>query len=80
MARAKLLVRHGADIDAIDEEYRSTPLGLAARRGQLGMVKYLLAEGADPALAGAAWATPLAWAQRRGHAVVTALLTAAVVS
>ena len=77
LAKARLLVRHGADIDAIDEEYRSTPLGLAARRGQLDMVKYLLAEGADSTLGGAPWATPLAWARRRGQDDVARVLDAA---
>jgi len=34
LAKAKLLLDRGADINALDEEYRSTPLGLAARWGQ----------------------------------------------
>ena len=29
--KALLLIDHGADIDAVDEEFRSTPLGFAAR-------------------------------------------------
>ena len=77
MAKARLLVRHGADIDAIDEEYRSTPLGLAARRGQLDMVKFLLDSAADPSLSAAPWATPLAWARKRGHHDVERALVAA---
>ncbi len=32
--KAALLLDHGADIDAVDEEFRSTPLGIAARSGQ----------------------------------------------
>ena len=67
LAKARLLVEHGADIDAIDEEYRSTPLGLAARRGQRNLVGFLLERGADPNLAGAPWATPLAWARKKGY-------------
>ena len=31
LEKTQLLLSHGADIDAIDEEYRSMPLGLAAR-------------------------------------------------
>ena len=72
--KARLLIDHGADIDAIDEEYRSTPLGLAARAGCLEMVTLLLERGADPAAAGAAWATPLAWASKCGHQEVTTLI------
>ena len=48
LAKARLLLDHGAAIDALDEEYRSTPLGCAARRGQKEMVELLLARGADP--------------------------------
>jgi len=65
LAKVKLLVDHGADIDAIDEEYRSTPLGLATRNGRQEVVQFLLDRGADPELAGAPWATPEAWERRR---------------
>ena len=74
LAKARLLVDHGADINAIDDEYRSTPLGLAARRGQLELVHYLLDHGADPHLGGAPWAVPLAWATRRGHQAIATIL------
>ena len=77
MSKARLLVDHGAAIDAIDEEYRSTPMGVAARRGQLAMVEFLLDRGADVQQAGTAWATPLAWAERKGHDVVASRLRAA---
>ncbi len=77
MGKARLLLEHGAAIDAIDEEYRSTPLGLAARRGQLAMVDFLLARGADVHRAGMPWATPLAWAMKKGHDAVATRLRAA---
>ena len=62
-----LLLDHGAEIDAIDDEYRSTPLGLAARAGQRAAVELLLNRGANATLAGADWATPVTWARRYGH-------------
>ena len=69
-----LFLEFGADINAVDEEYRSTPLGWAARNGLADMVELLLARGADPNRAGERWATPLAWAERRGHSQIEAAL------
>ena len=74
LGKARLLLDHGAEIDAIDEEYRSTPLGVAARRGQREMVKLMLERGADPSGAGAPWATPLAWAERKGQREIADML------
>jgi ankyrin repeat protein len=37
-------------------------------------VELLLEKGADPNGAGAPWATPLAWAERRRHTEIAALL------
>jgi len=68
--KARLLLDHGADIDAVDEEYRSTPLGLAARWGHSKMVAFLLERAADPNKAAAPWATPLAWARQKGFASI----------
>jgi ankyrin repeat protein len=70
--KARLLLDYGADIDAVDEEYRSTPLGYAARWGHREMVSFLLARGADPNKAGAPWATPLAWARQKGDSDIEA--------
>ena len=72
----QLFIDHGADINAVDEENRSTPLGIAAREGQAEFVDLLLANGADPNAAGASWAAPLAWAERRGHERIAAKLRA----
>jgi hypothetical protein len=81
VTKARLLLDHGADINAIDDEYRSTPLGLAARWGRAEMVAFLLEQGADPSLAGAGWATPLGWAKKKGHAgVVEGLLASGATS
>lgn len=72
----QLFIDHGADINAIDEEHRSTPLGIAAREGQAEFVDLLLANGADPNAAGASWAKPLAWAERRGRERISSKLRA----
>ncbi len=72
IGKARLLLDHGADINPIDEEYRSTPLGFAARWGQREMVAFLLERGADPNTAGAPWATPIAWARKKGQAEIEA--------
>lgn len=72
--KASLLLDHGADINPIDEENHSTPLGYAAHWGQQEMVALLLERGADLNKAGAAWATPLAWARKKGHAEIATLL------
>ena len=68
--KARLLLDHGAAIDPVDEEYRSTPLGLAARWGHRKMVAFLLERGADPEKAGAPWGTPLAWARKKGFSEI----------
>ena len=47
-----LFLEFGADLDALDEEYRSTPLGWAARNGLTDMAELLCDRGADPKLAG----------------------------
>jgi ankyrin repeat protein len=72
--KARLLLDHGADLDAIDDEYRSTPLGIAARWGRMRMVKLFLERGADPTAAGAPWSLPLAWAEKKGHGKIAELL------
>ena len=72
--KARLLLQHGADVNYIDDEYRSTPLGYAARWGHVEMVKLLLESGADPNKSGASWSTPLAWARRRNHTQVEKIL------
>jgi ankyrin repeat protein len=77
ITKARLLLDHGADINAIDDEYRSTPLGVAVRRGQEALVTLLLERGADPTAAGASWATPLAWAEKKQHPRIADLIYAA---
>lgn len=72
--KALLLIEHGADVNYVDDEYRSTPLGYAARWGHVAMVKLLLENGADPNKSGAPWSTPVAWARKKNHAEVQKIL------
>jgi ankyrin repeat protein len=71
---AVIFLGHGADINAIDGEICSTPLGWACKYGKKEMVEFLLVQGADVSLAGEAWATPIAWATRRGYNDIADLL------
>lgn len=74
LEKAALLIDYGADVNAVDEAYQTTPLGMAARWGQIEMVKYLLSKGADVNKAGATWATPLAWAQQKRYTEIETIL------
>jgi ankyrin repeat protein len=75
---AAILLDAGATITARDDDYRSTPLGWAARTNSLGLVEFLLSRGAPTHLPDdQPWATPLAWARRRGHTRVVEILRAA---
>jgi ankyrin repeat protein len=78
--KAELLIKHGADINAVDEEYQCTPLGMAARWGHTSMVKYLLDQGADPIKAGATWASPLSWSKKRNLSEIQEILVKSGVS
>ena len=72
---ARILVDGGAEIDALESQLLSTPLGWAAHYGQLDLCRFLLSRGADPnRAADADWARPLAWAERHGHEEIASLL------
>jgi uncharacterized protein len=75
--KAELLITYGADVNCIDEEYQSTPLGMAARWGHIEMVEYLINKGADKNKSGAVWSTPLKWATEKGHHGIEKALTKA---
>ena len=62
-------------MDIRDDLLKSTPLGWACRWGHVEIARLLLERGADPAeLDADQWATPRAWAAKRGHRDVLAIL------
>jgi ankyrin repeat protein len=72
---AEVFVQAGADINAIETEWNSTPLGWAAREGRKEMVEWFLAHGADPSLPlDEPWAQPKSWATRRARTEIAGLL------
>jgi ankyrin repeat protein len=71
----------GARMDLRDDLLKSTPLGWACRWGREDQVRLFLERGADPTEKDAEpWATPLAWAEKKGHTPIAALLRAKAVS
>ena len=71
----KVFLERGADINAIETDYSSTPLGWAARDGRTRMVEWLLSQGANPNLPeDEPWARPLEWAKRKGRDEIVTLL------
>ena len=86
---AAVLLDAGAEIDARDVEFQGTPLAAAVRAcctvddpqrapRARRMIEFLLKRGAKANLPGdKPWATPLAWAVKRGHTSIEALLRAA---
>ncbi|MGM0836978.1 MAG: ankyrin repeat domain-containing protein [Bacillota bacterium] len=68
---AKLLVEYGAALDAMDDEYSTTPLGWAAKYGQEEMVLFLLKHGAKAESSDVPeWSMPVAWAERNGYSSI----------
>ncbi len=71
----------GARIDLRDDLLKSTPLAWACRWGREDLVRLFLERGADPAEGEAEpWATPLAWAEKKGHMPIATMLRAKGVS
>lgn len=65
---AGVCLEFGADIDALEAHWSSTPLGWAARLGKVEMVRWLIERGANvEAPMERRWAQPLQWARKRGH-------------
>ena len=74
LGKADLLLTYGAEIDPVDDEYQSTPLGMAVRWGHGPMVEFLLQKGANPDKSGASWSRPLAWASKKGFSEIEIML------
>lgn len=73
---ASVYLEAGADINAVDTDSSSTPLGWAARYGKKEMVEWLLQKGADPGLpVEEEWARPGRWVERRKHEKIRNMLT-----
>lgn len=72
---AESLLDQGADVNALDSEFCSTPLGWAAKWGRLEMAKLLLDHGALPAEPQEhTWAQPRRWAEKKGHRELARML------
>jgi hypothetical protein len=77
LAFATAALDAGARLDLRDHVLKSTALGWACRWGRIELVRLFLHRGADAVEADAEpWATPEAWAGRKGHADVLAMLQA----
>jgi ankyrin repeat protein len=75
VAFAEAALNTGARTDVRDELLLSTPLGWACRWGREELVTSLLERGADPAEVDAeTWASPAAWAAKKGHTEIRAML------
>ena len=75
LAMAALCLEHGAEIDAMEDDFCSTPLGWAARAGRTETIRWLIERGADTELPhDKDWAKPLAWALRGGHTLAAEIL------
>ena len=76
---AELFIEHGGRLDLCDEDIFSTPLGWAAKFGQLEMVQYLLDRNAPLHHPEAPdWAQPIEWAKRRNYLHIEELLRRAI--
>jgi hypothetical protein len=72
---AEMLLDAGARTDIQDDLLNSTALGWACRWGRVHFVKLLLERGADPVEADTQpWATPRAWAEKKGHLALLTVL------
>jgi len=70
-----LLTRNGVNPNTVDTVYGETPLSLAAKNGNEGIVKILLERSdVDPGTVNEYGQTPLSWALENGHEQIAKLL------
>ena len=75
---AQLFIERGADINFISLETGTTPLGIAAEKGQEQTVRMLLEMGADPAIPyDRPKLQPRSLAKQRGHENIVSILESA---
>jgi ankyrin repeat protein len=71
---AAVCLEFGADINAVETNWGSAPLGWAARLGKTEMVRWLVGQGADVEAGVAPWARPVEWAKKRGFTEIVSQL------
>ncbi len=72
---AQSLIELGAMVNIPDEKDGQSPLAVAAKNRQIGMVRLLLEHGADPNVADWPWTRPLSIAEEEGNEGVIELLS-----
>lgn len=73
---SKVYLAHGAEVDAIGGELRSTPLHWAVRQGHFQMTMLLMQHGADPNIKDGEGCSGLHLAAQFGHTAIVAYLVA----
>jgi ankyrin repeat protein len=70
----KVLLLHGAEVDARNADFLQTPLHIAAEKGFYSIAKALLINAADVHAVDREWNTPLSLAIENGRTKVAGLL------
>jgi len=71
----RILLKYGVELDVIDDLLQSTPLGWAVRWERYELAKLYLESGANPQLAGAEWARPISWAEKKNNQKFISLIS-----
>ena len=68
---ARSLIELGAIVNTLDEKDGQSPLAVAVKNSQIGMVRLLLEHGADPKQADWPWTRPISIAEDMGDSSIT---------